>query len=347
MKEQFKQFVDFFLFDLKKRRLSHILMAIFLLLFVFSSIYISVNADEIVDLPRGYIFEQNEKVGESASETVIDPVTGTPTKNSSKSKTNSNVSTSTPSNGQSSSGSSDGSTGEDGSGPSTLVAFYGDSQSDTDLEDQLHQNVVNWILGTSANPVFHAGDLLEDGTEASRDRFNNVTSTLRSTRSFYSAQGNNERNSSVYFDNFVFPGNEHWYSVNAGNLHMVILDNYASSTAVGSEQYNWLQADLQSSDSQSRITGVIFHYPIYGAGGDTKGMIPTVVSLFRNFGVDFVISGHEHIYQHSLVDGIHYFVTSGQQSLGYFLGSIGENSATISAYNSSNSLIATTSFNER
>ncbi len=204
--------------------------------------------------------------------------------------------------------------------PETLtanVAFYADSQSDTDAEDLSHQRVVNYILNTSASTVFHAGDLLEDGTQDSLNRFKNVTSAMCSSKAFYAAQGNNERNSSVFFDNFSFPGNEHWYSVNIGNLHMIVLDTYASSTAVGSEQYNWLAADLQSADSQSRATGVIFHYPVYGAGGDYKGLAGSFVPLFRTYGVDFVVSGHEHVYQKAFVDGIYYFVASGQPALGY------------------------------
>lgn len=184
-----------------------------------------------------------------------------------------------------------------------MVAFYGDSQSYTDAEDANHQAVVNYILDTSASSIFHAGDLLEDATEDSLNRFKNVTSTLCSTRGFYAAQGNNERNSATYFDNFVFPGNEHWHSVNVGNLHMVVLDNYASSVTAGSAQYNWLASDLQSDASQSRATGVIFHYPVYGSDRGYKGMTGSMVPLFRDYGVDFVVSGHEHAYQKAVADG--------------------------------------------
>ncbi|MCL5094044.1 MAG: metallophosphoesterase [Patescibacteria group bacterium] len=231
--------------------------------------------------------------------------------------------------------------------PSATVAFYADSQSDTDGEDQNHLKVVNYILNTYASTVFHAGDLLEDGTVDSLNRFNNVTSTLRTARAFYSAPGNNERNSSVYFDNFNYPGNEHWFSINIGNLHMVILDNYASSGAVGSEQYNWLAADLASYDSQSRITGVMFHYPVYGVGGDTKGLINTFVPLFRDLGVDFVFSGHEHWYQSTNVDGIYYFASSGQPALGYMLANVYSNRVEFTIYNTYNNVIDFVSFNER
>lgn len=222
---------------------------------------------------------------------------------------------------------------------SAFVAFYADSQSDTDAEDQNHQRVVNYILNSGANPIFHAGDLLEDGTQESLNRFNNVTAALRAVRSFFSAPGNNERDSTVYFNNFNYPGNEHYFSLNYGNLHMIILDNYATSTAIGSAQYNWLVADLQSTASQSKITGVMFHYPVYGAGGDTKGLTNTFVPLFRNYGVDFVVSGHEHSYQKRVVDGTTYFVLSGQPSIGYMTANIYSNKVDFRVFNSNNGLI--------
>jgi predicted phosphodiesterase len=222
----------------------------------------------------------------------------------------------------------------------TVVAFYADSQSDTDEDSANHQRVVDYILGTSAYTVFHAGDLLEDGAPDSLNRFNNVTATLRATRNFYSAPGNNERNSSVYFDNFSYPGNEHWYSVNVGNLHMVILDNTSySSIIVGSEQYNWLAADLQSAESQGKITGVIFHYPIYGAGD--------LASLFVSYNVDFVVSGHVHTYQKLLVNGVYYFTMSGQPSIGYMVAYVYSNRAEIYAYDASNAGIDSANISAR
>jgi len=230
---------------------------------------------------------------------------------------------------------------------SATVAYYSDSQSDTDAEDQNHQRVVDYIMATSANPVFHAGDLMEDGTENSLNRFNAVTTVMLSVKAFYSAHGNNERNSSLYFDNFTYPGNEHYFSVNTGNLHMITLDNYALSVAVGSAQYNWLLSDLQSAASQDRLTGVMFHYPIYGAGGDWKNMIPSMVPLFNTYGVDFVVSGHEHSYQQGVVNGVNYFVCSGQPNIGYMLAKVYSSYLTITSYDANNAFIGSYTISQR
>ena len=220
--------------------------------------------------------------------------------------------------------------------PSAYVAFYGDNQSDTDLEDSYHLTTVNHILAKGANPVFHAGDLMEDGTQDSLDRFNTVTATLRATRTFYAAIGNNDRKvgdsttpSQLYLDNFNFPNNKLWYSVNIGNLHMIILDS--AFNASNSTQRSWLLSDLQSSASQSRITGVIFHHPTF---------LSNIYTDLINNGADFVISGHYHSYSHNTTYGIDQFILYGQPNMGYMTALIYEEYIKLNTYNSSNTLVA-------
>lgn len=226
---------------------------------------------------------------------------------------------------------------------SAYVAFYADPQSDTDEEDTYHQRVVNYILARGANPIFNAGDLLEDGTAASLTRFNNVTATLRSTRTFYSALGNNDRvegdpstPSTIFLNNFSFPGNERWYSVNVGNLHMVVLDSaFASSSQT---QKDWLAADLQSAASQDRITGVIFHHPSYAA---------TISSYLINYNVDFVIMGHNHAYQYYTSNGVDFFILSGQPNIGYITARVYTTYATLSVFNQNNGTITNITVDNR
>lgn len=227
--------------------------------------------------------------------------------------------------------------------PSAVVAFYADNQSDTDEEDLNHQRVVTYILNSGANPVFHAGDLMEDGTQDSLDRFNTITATLRATRTFYAALGNNDREvgdpstpSQLFLDNFVFPNNEQWYSVNYGNLHLIVLDSAFSSGSA--TQLNWLVSDLQSSNSQNKITGVMFHHPTFSS---------TISQRLIDNGADFVIAGHVHSYSHSVSNGINYFTLSGQPSLGYMIARVYSDTISFTVYNNGNGVIDTVEFNER
>ena len=227
--------------------------------------------------------------------------------------------------------------------PSAYVAFYADNQSDNDQEDANHLATVNRILSSGANPVFHAGDLMEDGTQNSLDRFNTVTTTLRATRTFYAAIGNNDRKvgdsttpSQLYLDNFSFPNNELWYSVNYGNLHMVVLDS--AFNASNATQRSWLQADLQSSASQDRITGVMFHHPTFA---------DTIAQDLVDYGVDFVIMGHYHSYNHSVKNGINHFIMSGQPTIGYVLMRVYSNDVSMTVYNHNGTVVENIAFDER
>jgi tartrate-resistant acid phosphatase type 5 len=59
------------------------------------------------------------------------------------------------------------------------------------------------------------------------------------------------------------------------------------------------------------------HHPLYCAGpqhGNTKGM-ERLIPLFERSGVKVLFAGHEHNFQHSLADGIHYFVTGAAGKL--------------------------------
>lgn len=220
---------------------------------------------------------------------------------------------------------------------SAFVAFYADNQSDTDAEDISHQRAVDYIVATGADPVFHAGDLMEDGTQNSLDRFNTVTGSLRASRAFYGALGNNDRKvgdastpSPLYLANFSFPNNEQWYSVNVGNLHLVVLDSAFSSGSAA--QLSWLQSDLASADSRDRITGVMYHHPSFTS---------TVASYLVDNGVDFAISGHIHSYSHTESSGVDYFTCSGQPTLGYLTAQIYSTKAIIRAYNDTNNITET------
>lgn len=88
----------------------------------------------------------------------------------------------------------------------------------------------------------------------------------------------------------------------------------------GSVQYEWLEAQLADAQANSQFTFVQFHHVPYsvgphgfppgnGVGFDPQSGVPVRVltPLFAQYGVDAVFSGHDEQYQHSLVDGVHFY----------------------------------------
>lgn len=88
----------------------------------------------------------------------------------------------------------------------------------------------------------------------------------------------------------------------------------------GSTQYKWLESELFDAQKKSRFTFVQFHHVPYSVGphgfpaGSAKGQdtqsgqpLRGFSSLFEKYGVDAVFCGHDEMYEHSIVNGIHYY----------------------------------------
>lgn len=79
------------------------------------------------------------------------------------------------------------------------------------------------------------------------------------------------------------------------------------------EQVEWLGRELAASRADWKI--VVGHHPVYSGGrhGNTDGLIEQFVPLFKQYGVQAYLNGHNHNLEHVVVDGIHY-LTSGAAS---------------------------------
>jgi predicted phosphodiesterase len=185
---------------------------------------------------------------------------------------------------------------------------------DTRTNHQIHRSLVDSIVALKPAAVFHTGDLVEDGTQAAQwDTFNVITAQMRASAEFYPALGNHEKQSQLYFDNFVLPHNEQWYSVDRLNTHFIILNSCVPGDTA-SEQYQWLKSDLAGVSDTIRFIVVVFHHPPYSTSRhaeDEKGLRQTWVPLFEQYGVDVVFNGHDHCYERSWCGGRYYIISGG------------------------------------
>ena len=190
------------------------------------------------------------------------------------------------------------------------IVIYGDSRTGL----KTHQKMVDEIIKIKPTIVFHTGDLVENSKIPDQwATFNEIISDLIKIADFYPALGNHENNSPLYFANFILPNNERWYSVEKDNLHFIVLDSN-SDCSIGSEQYLWLEDDLQNIKENIKFVIAIFHHPPFSTGHhteDEKGLRQTIIPLFEQYGVDIVFNGHDHDYERSLYHNIYYVVTGG------------------------------------
>jgi len=105
-------------------------------------------------------------------------------------------------------------------------------------------------------------------------------------------------------------GTEIYYSFDKGNVHFACIDTWWSEYGVGSDQYNWLKNDLETSTKKWKII-MAHNGPYVSRGGLLQGdskIRSDLVPLFETYGVDFYTHGHYHIYQQNVVNGITYLV---------------------------------------
>ena len=129
-------------------------------------------------------------------------------------------------------------------------------------------------------------------------------------------------------------GIEDYYSFDYGDIHFVVM-NTQLSYAVGSAQYNWVMIDLSNTTSKWKI--VVAHIPGYTAGGsgthvEDQNMITMSVNIFTPKGVDLVLNGHNHFYQHNKVSGVDYIVIGSAGAPLYPTGSASYTIKSISDY---------------
>jgi len=198
--------------------------------------------------------------------------------------------------------------GEDAAVPG-IMAVYGDSRGNPDM----HRKIVEGILKFKPCVVFHVGDLVRRGAgQKEWADFKEIIAPLTGKAEFFPVRGNHDAGSSHYFDTFTLPGNERWYSVERYGVHFILLDTNSRLTP-GSDQYRWLEAELQRVGRKDKFVAVVLHHSPFSTGiyPDEKRLKKKIVPLFEKYAVDIVFSGHNHFYERQRVRDVTYIVTGG------------------------------------
>lgn len=98
-----------------------------------------------------------------------------------------------------------------------------------------------------------------------------------------------------------------WWQRRYGDVLLIGLD----SNDTGNEQQRaWLEQTLRDTDARWKIVGL--HHPPYSSGyqGSNRASREVFAPLFERYGVQLVLSGHDHDYQRSVpIGGVTYIVT--------------------------------------
>jgi hypothetical protein len=180
-----------------------------------------------------------------------------------------------------------------------LVATVGDNNYPDGAADTIDRNIGKYYHD------FIGGYRGSFGAGSARNRF-------------FPALGNHDwrlGNAQAHLDYFELPGNERYYDVRQGELHLFVVDSDThepDGVTFDSAQAGWLREALAKSTAPYKL--VFFHHPPFSSG--PHGSTPELQWPFRAWGATAVLSGHDHDYERLERDGMPYVVvgTGGAKS---------------------------------
>ncbi len=116
---------------------------------------------------------------------------------------------------------------------------------------------------------------------------------------------NNGSCSGPWRDYFNLPGNERYYDVRRGDLHLFVVDDYyldPDGNSANSTQGQWIKNKMAASDAEWKI--VVNHFPPYSSTGSAQRMRWP----FESWGADVMLSGHHHIFERIQQGSMLYYV---------------------------------------
>jgi hypothetical protein len=139
---------------------------------------------------------------------------------------------------------------------------------------------------------------------------------------FFPALGNHDwmaPGARPYLDYFVLPGNERYYDIVRGPVHLFAIDsdpNEPDGNTADSAQAAWLRRGLAASTARWKI--VYMHHAPYSSG--PHGGTGALRWPYKAWGADLVLAGHDHDYERFDVDGLPYVVNGLGGAVFYPLG---------------------------
>lgn len=192
---------------------------------------------------------------------------------------------------------------------SVRFAVMGDTGSGSDKQRELADVMVRYRAAFPFDFVLMMGDNIY-GSESAQDfhnKFSDVYKPLLDTEvKFYATLGNHDLPLQINYEPFNMNGKE-YYRIKKGNVAFYSLN----SNYMDKKQVSWLEGELAKDTSEWKVC--FFHHPPYSSGskhGSDKQLREIVEPIFVKYGVNLVLTGHDHFYERIKPQkGIYYFVS--------------------------------------
>ena len=194
----------------------------------------------------------------------------------------------------------------------TMVAF-----GDTRTNEDVHQEVSNQIVAEKPLIVFQTGDLMDSALEVRQwNEFFEIEAAMLESSFYFPIFGNHEfGGESYYYELFEtrnsYDTERNWYA-DWGPVGFIGIEQYSTYWDTDEEALAWLEEALMKFQDKRWL---IFshHEPMYTFSNHGPWLTgrEVIQPLLEQYGVDMVLSGHNHCYERFEVNGIPYVVTGG------------------------------------
>ena len=192
---------------------------------------------------------------------------------------------------------------------SVRFAIIGDTGTGSKQQQQLADLMTKYREAFPFEFVLMMGDNLY-GSETPADykkKFQNVYQRLLDDKvKFYASLGNHDQPNERFYEYFNMNGKEYYRFSKSNAAFYALNSNYMDK-----KQLEWLEGELAKDTSEWKIA--FFHHPPYSSGGkhgSDNQLRKIVEPIFVKYGVNVVLTGHDHFYERIKPQkGIYYFVS--------------------------------------
>jgi len=192
---------------------------------------------------------------------------------------------------------------------SVKFAVIGDTGTGSEKQQELADVMVRYRAAFPYEFALLLGDNMYGGESAVdfENKFSGpYKQLLAQDVKFYAALGNHDQALQTNYVNFNMNGKE-YYRFKKGNVAFYALN----SNYMDKKQVQWLEDELAKDTSEWKVA--FMHHPPYSSGGkhgSDSQLREVVEPIFVKYGVNVVLTGHDHFYERIVPQkGIYYFVS--------------------------------------
>ena len=184
-------------------------------------------------------------------------------------------------------------------------------QYDIAAEMEAYENVVHYQFVIMMGDNIYGGHKPKDFERKFETPYKPL---LDADVKFYACLGNHDNSDETLYKPFNMNG-QRYYTFKKGDVQFFALDsNYMDPT-----QLDWIQQQLSGSSAKWKIA--FFHHPLYSDGrfhGPDVDLRNQLMPIFEKYGVNVVMSGHDHVYERFKPEsGIYFFLVGNSGELRY------------------------------